>query len=559
MIEPRRWWAGALVLIPVWLLANIVTGPSVESDLQTRAQAGLPQGAFQNGAVSVAGRDVTLTGTPFQSSSGDKAAADISQLDGVRLVNTDISALPVAKPFLFAAALDKGHVRLTGNVPDPATRAALVAAAEKASPGAKIVDAMTYASGEPAAFATMAGAATMGLTDLSAGSVSLKDKAYSIVGTASTVTSYQHALDGAQHLPAGVTLAEAKVEPPAVKDFAFSADKSADALTLSGDVPSEAARVAVLKAAQDSDAGATITDHLVPASGLPQKMDFAAASGFALAELGNLNRGHASISAAGIDISGDAATTANAAKVKGALGAALPGGLVASTAAIRDLQAMSSADKAAADKAAADKAAADKAAADKAAAEKAAADKAAADKAAADKAAADKAAADKAAADKAAADKAAADKAAADKAAAVPAATIAAVPTPAPVAEPAASTQCQADFNGVLAKDKVHFAVARADILSASKPLLDQLASIANKCAATHIAVNGYTDSDGNAAINVRLSQKRAQAVVDYLTKAGIAASRLSAQGFGDADAVAANDNAADKAKNRRIEFKVTQ
>ena len=543
MFEPRKWWAGALVLIPLWLFANFATAPQIERDLQARAAASLPQGAFEHSAVSVEGRDVTLSGTPFQATAGDKAAADVSALYGVRLVTSAINPLPVAKPYQFAATLDAGTVRLTGNVPDPATRAAIVAAAGKANPKAKIADAMTYASGAPADFAAMAGAATSGLSDLSGGSVTLTDSAYGITGTAETVASYQHALIGTQHLASPMTLGTVDVQPPAVKDFAFVADKGANGLTLSGNVPSEAARIAVVKAAQASDDGATINDQLVPASGLPPKMDFAAASGFALDELANLRRGHAAISAAGIDISGDAATTALATKVKAALGATLPGGLVASTVSVRDFQAMTDAEQAAA----------------KAAAEQAAAAKAAAAKAAAEKAAA-KATADKAAADKAAADKAAADKAAADKAATVAAAALAAKTAPSPdSAALAAAKQCQADLSGALAKDKVHFAVARADILPASKPLLDQLAAIAKHCATSHIAINGYTDSDGNAALNVTLSQKRAQAVLDYLTKAGVDASHLSAQGFGDADAVAPNDNSADKAKNRRIEFNVTQ
>lgn len=537
MFEPRKWWAGALALIPLWLLANLTTDPSIESDLQVRAAAILPNGAFEHGTVSVAGRDVTLTGTPFEAAAGDKTIAAISQLYGVRLVNSRISPLPVAKPYLFAATLAAGTLRLTGNVPDPATRAVIMAAAAKASPNRKIIDAMTYASGAPAEFGTMAGAATGGLTDLSGGSVALTDDNFAIKGTASTVMSYQHALSATQHLPPPMQLGAVDVQPPPVKDFSFAADKSANSLILSGNVPSAAARAAVLKAAQASDAGATIVDHLVPASGLPPKMDFAAASAFALGELAHLSRGHAAISAAGIDVSGDAATTAMATKVKAALGAALPGGLVASTVSVRDFQATTDAERAAAAKLAAQQAAAAKAAADKAAADKAAAEKAAADKAASDKAASDKAAADKAAADKAAADKAAAEK----------------------VAALAMATHCQSDFAAALAKDKVHFAVARANILPASKPLLDQLAGIARQCATSHIVISGYTDSDGNAALNVTLSQKRAQAVLDYLTKAGVDASHLSAQGFGDADAVAPNDNSADKARNRRIEFKVTQ
>ena len=204
------------------------------------------------------------------------------------------------------------------------------------------------------------------------------------------------------------------------------------------------------------------------------------------------------------------------------------------------------ADKAAADKAAADKAAADKAAADKAAADMAAADMAAADKAAADKAAADKAAADKAAADKAAADMAAADKAAADKAAAA----LAAVDTKLVK----------------LTDEKIE--ILQSVLFESSMDVIRPesvkvLASVANVLRGhpeiTKVRVEGHTDSAGPADYNLDLSQKRAQAVLSWLTANGVEASRLEAKGFGPSQSIADNASPDGRAKNRRVVFSIVK
>ena len=73
------------------------------------------------------------------------------------------------------------------------------------------------------------------------------------------------------------------------------------------------------------------------------------------------------------------------------------------------------------------------------------------------------------------------------------------------------------------------------------------------------MAVLGHTDNKGGAAYNRELSQRRAQAVVKYLSDKGIAVDRLEAKGFGPDRPVAANDTPQGRAQNRRVEFKVLQ
>ena len=77
------------------------------------------------------------------------------------------------------------------------------------------------------------------------------------------------------------------------------------------------------------------------------------------------------------------------------------------------------------------------------------------------------------------------------------------------------------------------------------------------RCPTANIEVAGHTDADGEDGFNQALSEKRAQAVVDYLVKAGLPADRFTPTGYGSTQPVAGNDTDEGKAQNRRIEFVV--
>ena len=116
---------------------------------------------------------------------------------------------------------------------------------------------------------------------------------------------------------------------------------------------------------------------------------------------------------------------------------------------------------------------------------------------------------------------------------------------------------CQQLFSELLAKAKIRFESGKATIDPDSSGLLDNMIETAMRCPSASIEVGGHTDSDGDEAGNLALSQRRAQAVVDYLVKAGIPADRLTAVGYGQSQPVASNDTDQGKAQNRRIEFVV--
>jgi OOP family OmpA-OmpF porin len=126
-----------------------------------------------------------------------------------------------------------------------------------------------------------------------------------------------------------------------------------------------------------------------------------------------------------------------------------------------------------------------------------------------------------------------------------------------PASAPVDGTVCQQLFSGLLAKGKIRFDSGRATIDPDSAGLLDRLIETALRCPSANIEIAGHTDADGEDGFNQALSEKRAQAVTDFLVKAGLPAERFTAMGYGSTQPVASNDTEEGKAQNRRIDFVV--
>ena len=103
----------------------------------------------------------------------------------------------------------------------------------------------------------------------------------------------------------------------------------------------------------------------------------------------------------------------------------------------------------------------------------------------------------------------------------------------------------------------INFDTASSNIPDANKSILDQAAALIKRASQVHLTVKGHTDAMGDVAANKALSQKRAQAVVDYLVKQGVDPAQLQAVGYGSEQPVADNATPEGQFKNRRIEFEV--
>ena len=128
-------------------------------------------------------------------------------------------------------------------------------------------------------------------------------------------------------------------------------------------------------------------------------------------------------------------------------------------------------------------------------------------------------------------------------------------PTVKPATGELAAQDCQVEMARVLVSEQIRFQLASAELAPDSAPLLVRLHGLAQRCPQAQLQVEGHTDAQGDAAANLRLSQRRAQAVVDALVRQGVSAKRLQAQGHGEAKLLDPGDTPEAHERNRRIEF----
>ncbi|MDX2170829.1 MAG: OmpA family protein [Deltaproteobacteria bacterium] len=103
----------------------------------------------------------------------------------------------------------------------------------------------------------------------------------------------------------------------------------------------------------------------------------------------------------------------------------------------------------------------------------------------------------------------------------------------------------------------VNFDFDKYNIRPDAVPILEQACKTLKEEPNIDVSCDGYTDAIGTVAYNQALSERRANAVRQWLIKCGVPASRLSARGFGKSNPVATNDTAEGRAQNRRTELLV--
>ncbi|MFT3886496.1 MAG: OmpA family protein [Flavobacteriales bacterium] len=107
--------------------------------------------------------------------------------------------------------------------------------------------------------------------------------------------------------------------------------------------------------------------------------------------------------------------------------------------------------------------------------------------------------------------------------------------------------------------DNIGFEFAKATLTPASEAELDKLVDLLTDYPLMRIEIEGHTDDVGSDAANLKLSDDRAKAVVDYLVKKKIGKERLTWKGYGETKPLKPNTSEENRALNRRVEFRVVE
>ena len=124
-----------------------------------------------------------------------------------------------------------------------------------------------------------------------------------------------------------------------------------------------------------------------------------------------------------------------------------------------------------------------------------------------------------------------------------------------PIASLPTEEECLAQITAITETRKITFEPSSANIAGAGAAILDDIAEILQKCPDKRIEIAGYTDSQGSEGGNQRLSQQRANAVLDGLRVRRVPVSNFRAVGYGEENPIADNETAEGREANRRIEF----
>ncbi len=103
----------------------------------------------------------------------------------------------------------------------------------------------------------------------------------------------------------------------------------------------------------------------------------------------------------------------------------------------------------------------------------------------------------------------------------------------------------------------ISFPTGQYTLMPSFYEVLDSVALVLKEFKNTRVKVSGHTDSVGSDASNQTLSERRAQAVTDYLVSRGVARGRFNVHGYGERYPIASNDTEAGRAANRRVEIEI--
>jgi OOP family OmpA-OmpF porin len=229
----------------------------------------------------------------------------VTPAPGIGGLNVAVKSEPGTAGYVWSATRIESSIRLRGRVPSAEDRRTLLGMVKAHFPDLEVEDRLKIAKGAPP-YDQWLGAVSFGLKQLShlkRGSVRLFNVDLKIDGEARSAADYlevKKALAGP--LPTGLTIASASIRPPIADPFVFVADLGANALSLSGSVPSEDSRQQVRELSRQLFRRPGLEDRLELASGAPKDWDAAVSA--ALRALSRLESGKIALSGLAVTIQG---------------------------------------------------------------------------------------------------------------------------------------------------------------------------------------------------------------------------------------------------------------
>lgn len=527
-----RWLWGTIPLLLLGWLAVEAEHKRIERDLQERTSLELKGAGLTWAQTAFQGRDGLITGKASDVSDPDKAHDLVKRVWGVRVADNKAELIDQVENYHWAVSRLNNRVRLTGYVPNQGARQIILGVARANFPGFEIQDRMKLGRGAPNQDSWLGGIsyALKQLTYLRRGDARLDMLNLSLSGEAEDSGAYRTVASLASNLPKAIKISALAITPPVVSPHIWTARYDGRSMNFKGSVPSEAARSELLSAAREKLPESAVTDDTEPGDGVAPGWSEVAV--LAVRQLRRLENGTAEIRDGQLSISGLAPDDEAAEAVRAAL-KAVP-------AAYKLSDGLSVKPK------------------------------------------------PKPAEPQPAPAAAPAKEEAPNVDVVVPVLPVpplapsllpptAALPAPKPVEPPKpaeapkavpapqptpqqmqAAKSCQDTLRTVAAQGTLLFRYGSSDLTAGSTETLDKLAAAAKACPDMLIEVAGHSSIEGEAQANLRLSQSRAQSVVDYLVKTGgVPARQLEAKGYGVEKPVAPNTTPENLAKNRRIEFSV--
>lgn len=531
-----RWLWGTIPLLLLGWLAVEAEHKRIERDLQERTGAELTKAGLPWAQTAFQGRDGVITGKAADVSDPDKAFDLVRRVWGVRIADNKAELIDQVENYHWAVSRLNNRVRLTGYVPNAAARQIILGVARANFPGFEIQDRMKLGRGAPNQDNWLGGIsfALKQLTYLKRGDARLDVLNLSLAGEAEDSGAYRTVSSMASSMPKAVKLMGMQIKPPVVSPHVWAARFDGRNINFKGFVPSDAARADLLAAAREKLPEGAVTDDTEPGEGVSP--GWAETALLAVRQLRRLENGTAEIRDGQLFLSGLATDDETADSVRTAL-KALPASYKLS-----DGLNVKPKPKPVEPPAPVAQPAP------------------------------------------------AAPKpetvpnvdvvvpvlpvpplspSLAPRTAALPEAKPAepprppeppkVVPEPKPTPQQVqAAKSCQDTLRTVAAQGTLLFRYGSSDLTPGSTETLDKLAAAAKACPDMLIEVGGHSSIEGEATANMRLSQSRAQSVVDYLVKTGgVDVRQLEAKGYGVEKPVAPNTTPDNLARNRRIEFSV--